>query len=287
MDSEMQGYLFAFLFFAALGLMSFALWRVLSALRSHDANIRKDAKRKAFIGLCTLVIAAVAMAVIAFVYSEVDIRIGDAGRFASRNGRTIELHPSEVTFQIPQDWLDWDAQFHNNLHLTHGQLRSVRLGHGEWDSEYGAVVNSALPFEDCAAHVGGEGWGWSGVSFGDLQVRAYVSELRSYQVLSAISKQGFKTAQGIAERQHSAGNGAVLSSSTKDKWQYVEISYPLWYGDYGGTARINFYVKDIGRYRLVIVFMGGSNQNEKDSILNSVEIPSSSKSQPSTTEGLL
>jgi hypothetical protein len=47
----------------------------------------------------------------------------------------------------------------------------VRVGHGEWDSEYASVVNASLPFEDCAAHVGGEGWGWQGLSFGDLQVR--------------------------------------------------------------------------------------------------------------------
>jgi len=264
MDSEMQSYTFPFIFFAAFGLSCFAFWRFLSASRSPNDDVRKDAKRKAFLGLYTLVITATTVAVIWFVYSEVDLRIGDAGRFASRNGRMIQLHPSEVTFQIPRDWLDWDAQFHNNLHLTHGQLRSVRLGHGEWDSEYGEVVNSALPFEDCAVHVGGEGWGWSGVSFGDLQVRAYLSERRTHQILSAISTQGFKTAQRIAD-------SASLSSSMNDKWQHVEISYPLWYGDYGGTARIKFYVQDIGRYRLVMVFMGGSNQNEKDSILNSVD----------------
>jgi hypothetical protein len=164
--------------------------------------------------------------------------------------------------------LDWDAQFHNNLHLTHAQLRSVRVGHGEWDSEYGAVVNSALPFEDCAAHVGGDGWGWAGVSFGDLQLRTYLSELRSYQILSAISDQAFKTAQGIAERQHGS---ASFSTSTNGKWQHIEITYPLWYGDYGGTARIDFYVRDIERYRIVMVFMGG-DPKEKDSILNSVEI---------------
>jgi hypothetical protein len=86
----------------------------------------------------------------------------DAGRFANRKEETIYLHPSDVSFQIPNDWLDWNAQFHNNFHLTHGELKKVRFGAGEWDYEYGAVVNSALPFEDCAAHVGGEGWGREG-----------------------------------------------------------------------------------------------------------------------------
>jgi hypothetical protein len=270
--SETQGNFFAFIFFASVGLAFFASCRFISTLRSDNAEVRKHAKRKAFVALFGLVIASGSMTLLWFVYSEVDLRIGDAGRFASRNDRTIQLHPSGVRFQIPKDWLDWDAQFHNNLHLTHGQLRSVRLGHGEWDSEYGEVVNSTLLFEDCAVHVGGEGWGWSGVSFGDLQVRAYISELRTHQILSAISIQGFKAAQRIAERQPNGDDNASLSTSTNDKWKHVEIDYPLWYGDYGGTARINFYVKDIGQYRLVMVFMG-DNQNEKDAILNSVEIP--------------
>jgi hypothetical protein len=269
----MREYFYPFLFFAAVGLAFFAFWRFVSALRSDSVEERRQAKRRGFIALLVLLIATSSMAVAWFGYSEVDVRTGDAGRFASRSSRTIRLHPSDVTFQIPQEWLDWDAEFHNNLHLTHAQLRSVRLGHGEWDFEYGEVVNSALPFENCAVHVGGEGWGWSGVSFGDLQVRAYISELRTRQILSAISAQGFKTAQRIAEREHNGENSVSLSTSAKDNWQHVEISYPLWYGDYGGTARINFYVEDIGRFRLVMVFMG-DDPNEKDSILNSVEVPS-------------
>ncbi len=89
---------------------------------------------------------------------QIDLSLGDAERYATRVGRTTHLHPSDATFQIPQDWLDWNAEFHNNLHLTHRELRKVRIGFGEWDYEYARVVNAALPFEHCAAHVGGEGW---------------------------------------------------------------------------------------------------------------------------------
>lgn len=109
-------------------------------------------------------------------------------------------------------------------------------------------------------------------NFGRL-LRAYISQLRTRQILSAISVQGFRTAREIAKRQYGGNsNDASLSTSTSDKWQQIEISYPLWYGDYGGTARVDFYVKDVGRYRLVMVFMGG-DPKERDSILNSVEIP--------------
>jgi hypothetical protein len=274
MGTEIQGYVFAFLFFGALGLLSFGFWRFLSALRSEDAEVRKEAKRKAFFGLRGLVSAIAAIVLVAAVYSEVDLRIGDNGRFATLKGRTIELNPSHVKFQIPQDWLEWDSQFHNNLHLTHRQLRSVRVGHGEWDSEYGSVVNAALPFDECAVHVGGEGWGWSSVSFGDLQVRAYIATRPIDQILAAITTDGFRTAQRIAERQGGwAGTKPSLSTSTYGKWQRVEITYPLWYGDYGGSAPINFYIRDIGQYRLALVFMGWGAQDERASILDSVDIP--------------
>jgi hypothetical protein len=274
MNNEMTEYGYAFLFFAAFGLFSFVLSRFISALRSQDLKVRKEAKRKALFTVSCLITGTAVLVVAEKLYSEVDLRIGDSGRFATREGRTIQLHPSDVTFQIPQDWLEWDEQFHNNLHLSHRDLRRVRVGHGEWDSEYGSVVNAGLPFEDCAAHVGGEGWGWEGVSFGDLQVRAYVTSLSEDNVLARLRTHSFSVAQGIAEREGGfSGGKALLSTSIEQGWEHVTITYPLWYGDYGGTAPVDFYVKGAGRYRLVLVFMGWGAENEKTSVLSSVNMP--------------
>jgi hypothetical protein len=133
-------------------------------------------------------------------------------------------------------------------------------------------VNASLPFEDCAAHFGGEGWGWQGVSFGDLQVRTYVTSLSQDDVVAGIKSLGFETAERIAERQ--PGQKALISASMEQSWQHIKISYPLWYGDYGGTALIDFYVSDIGHYRFVVVFMGSGPDGEATSILKSVVIPS-------------
>ena len=275
MNNEMAEYGFAFLFFAAIGLISFGIWRFVSALRSHDPGVRSEARRKARVALVWSVGIIAILILAAKVCTEVDLRIGDTGRYATHQDRTIQLHPSNITFQVPQSWLEWDSEFHDNFHLTHRQLRSVRVGHGEWDSEYASVVNASLPFEDCAAHVGGEGWGWQGVSFGDLQVRAYVTSLSENEVLARVKSQGFETAQSIAERQSGfgAGHQATFSASAEQQWQHAKISYPLWYGDYGGTAPIDFYVRDTGSYRLVIVLMGWGAEGEAASILNSVTIP--------------
>jgi len=194
----------------------------------------------------------------------------DAGRYATRQNRTIYLHPSDVNFQIPQEWLSWNAEFHDNLHLTHRELERVRFGAGEWNSEYGDVVNSALPFEYCAAHVGGEGWGREGVSFGDLQLRAYVTELSSLEILRRISGPAFAAAKKVAS-QVIHEPAVQVSSGQEDQWQRAVIQYDMFYGDYGGRANIEFYFKGVGRYQLVMVFMG-SVEKEKREVLDSVTI---------------
>jgi hypothetical protein len=260
MNNEVPGYAFAFLFCAGLGLTSFVLWRFFSALRSPDA----EAKRKARFAVIYLIVAIAGTLVAARLYKEVDLRTGDAGRFATRNGRTIQLHPSGITFQVPQDWLEWDTQFHNNFHLSHRELRSVRIAHGEWDSEYSSVVNASLPFEHCAAHVGDDGWGgarWIICSFAGTSL---CHSLSADDVLLMVKTQSFGVAQSIAAEQGYPAELTRFSTSTEQGWQKATITYPLWYGDYGGTASIDFYVKNVGHYRLVLVFMGpGFGENEK------------------------
>jgi hypothetical protein len=179
-----------------------------------------------------------------------------------------------VSFQIAQDWMDWNAEFHNNLHLTPQELQTVRVGAGEWDSEYGEVVNSALPFEECAAHVGGEGWGRQGVSFGDLQVRAYVTNLGSQEIFQRISGSAWTTAKKVSS---GVWPGQLQSDGLEDgPWRTAVIRYSVFYGDYGGVANVEFYVRPVSKYQLVLVFMSaGSSEvaKEKRAILDSVVVP--------------
>ena len=84
----------------------------------------------------------------------------------------IRLNPSGATFKIPESWLKWHAGFKNNLHLTRAELDKVKTAEGNWDKEYAHIANELLPFSQCVAHVGGEGWGRDAVSYADLQLRA-------------------------------------------------------------------------------------------------------------------
>jgi|GEM_PF-2839244 len=168
---------------------------------------------------------------------------------ATRSGQTIILNASGASFDVPTDWVDWYQRFHNNFHLSAGELAQVKDGYGEWDTEYAEVVNSVLSFDDCSAHVGGEGWGKEGVSFADVQLRVYETSLSEDEVHQAASAKGLFTAQKV-------GKEASSSTTFADgPWHRTTITYSLFYGDYGGTARIDFYTRTIQGRSLVLVFM--------------------------------
>lgn len=67
-----------------------------------------------------------------------------------------------------------------------------------------------------------------GVSFGDLQVRAYVTSLSAEDVLLRVRTQGFRAAQNIAEGQDgfAAGGKAMFSISTEQGWHHGTIRDP-------------------------------------------------------------
>jgi hypothetical protein len=169
--------------------------------------------------------------------------------YATRSQRTITLHPSGASFEIPAKWLSWYLDFHNNLHLDGKGLDSVRVGQGEWDTEYAKVVNAVLPFHDCAAHVGGEGWGKNGVSWADVQLRAYQSSLTAEQVHQSLSVAGLRTARKIAK------DATLLPLAIEGPWARTTITYSVSYGDYGGVARIDFYARRDKDQTIIFVFM--------------------------------
>src|SRR5690242_14560310 len=57
--------------------------------------------------------------------------------FSTREGTIIRMHPLGASFEIPQHW---------TARTQESQLKQVRRGEGEWNTEYAKVVNAALPF---------------------------------------------------------------------------------------------------------------------------------------------
>jgi hypothetical protein len=199
-----------------------------------------------------------------------DPRAGEAKPSATRDGREVRLEPSGVTFRVPQAWVDYHAKFGKNLHLTRAELDAARDGAGEWDTEYAAVANAALPFDRCAAHAGGEGWGRDGVSFGDLQVRAYVVPGGPDQVAAAVAKAGLAAAARYDKRARAGGG-------TAGDWHRATVRYDLWYGDYGGTAVVDVYARPVGKDTVVFVFMHADHRDYEEAITDMLKSVQGSK----------
>jgi hypothetical protein len=190
-----------------------------------------------------------------------------AFHFATRDGLTIRLNPGGASFRISEYWLDWDPKSYKNLHLTRADLESVKDGAGEWDTEYGKVVNAALPFNDCSAHLGEEGWGAQGASFGDLQMRAYISDLSEEELERRISTKGLAAAKAI---RTDVAPQATLARDKVLNWTRLVIAYNLFYWDYGGTGHVEFYLNSFHGHTAVLVFMhAGGHEWAIEQILKS------------------
>jgi hypothetical protein len=96
-------------------------------------------------------------------------------------GTTVKIKPYDATFKVPEGWLTpkiVSGEPTKNFYLSWQDLNELerfdfnhRFGFDKKDAE---VMRSALPFENCAAHVGDRTWG-NGFT-GDLQ--QYLRQLR-------------------------------------------------------------------------------------------------------------
>jgi hypothetical protein len=144
-----------------------------------------------------------------------------------REGDLVETAGSGPSVQLPGGWVDWYDSFGNNLHLSRSELDAVEHGSGDWDAEYSYVLELLLPFDRCAMHVGGEGWGGYSVSFADLQLRAYVVDESPTELL---------------ERARATTWEAItpeVSTDQRGGWDQILLSYDRWYADYGGRANVD------------------------------------------------
>jgi hypothetical protein len=180
--------------------------------------------------------------------------------FAERKETSIVLRPSGASFKVPPDWVEWYAEFGNNFHLTRRQLDAVARGDGEWDTEYASVCNAALPFDCCGVHAGREGWGAEGASFGDLQLRLYHLNEPADGLTQEIE------ARATADARRWTGRAPEVESQGGGPWRKTVVSFPLWYGDYGGTAVVDFRTRQVGARTFVFVFMYTDYQDQQKTI---------------------
>lgn len=190
---------------------------------------------------------------------------------STRAGTTITSAEYGLHFQVPAAWVRWQEQNPErpSLHLAPAELDAARDAEGEWDREFAQVVNAILPFERCVAHVGAEGWGRKGISYADLQVRAYVLEETPGDIEARAATLGTRAVASFA------GSPPVPLHESEGEWKRTVLRYQRTYWDYGATAIVDLRVRPWPNHTVAFAFMytdHADHQGEIEALLASVTL---------------
>ena len=129
-----------------------------------------------------------------------------ADRAAVTDHRVL-VSDAKLEFDLPDGW---PLEPGETVHVSDVDLTKIEKAGGEWDREFAAVVNTALPFNRCVGYFGQEGWGDRGRSFSDLQFRVYFVAGRDMVFDDAIEK-----AVSVARR---CSKEATIEKNTDHDW---------------------------------------------------------------------
>jgi hypothetical protein len=184
-------------------------------------------------------------------------------RWAQRQQNTVQVHPSEATFEVPEAWRSGKTFFR----LTRNEMRT-KVGR-DWIGTQ--IANGALQLDDCAAHISPDNLNW---------MRVYVVDTTEEDVLKRIREKGWKAAGRIPN--YVRGHSSVFQTApAKDgPWTHVDIPYVLDFGDSNGEGYVSFYLRTAGAKELVIVFGHFADgqltpPDERQNVLKSVVVPPS------------
>jgi len=146
-------------------------------------------------------------------------------------------------FEIPESWLE--PQSPSNLYLSWEELNYLYRHEGA-DDEDAEVINSVLPFENCAAHVGSRDWGnhfWN-----DLQARVYFVDLSAEEIDEKVAGRGLSSARDVFE-------SASLSVEDLGRWQRRTLNVIDAPTHFILSKKIDFYYHRFNNKSAVFVFV--------------------------------
>jgi hypothetical protein len=168
-------------------------------------------------------------------------------------GTTVKIKPYDATFKIPDSWIAYkpiSIEPPKNLYLSWQDLNELDdfdfnhpLGFDKKDAQ---VMRSALPFENCAAHVGSMSWGNGNTN--DLQTRVFVVDSPPQEVTEKIKNQGLSKAQSVFDK-------AKLASENYGIWEKQKLSVLEMGSHTLLTKDIDFYYRSFGNKTVIFVFV--------------------------------
>jgi hypothetical protein len=204
---------------------------------------------------------------------------------AHLEGGRLVVMPVGISFRIPPIWLGSPAppgrdmvcgnqpsgRVSDRIVVEPARFPALLNPSGEWKKEFGAVVDSVLPFHSLVAHLGGDAWLGHCIT---LQMRVYVGG--SLHRLTLDPAVGVR----VAERYFKP---ALLSQIDSARWQITRLSWDAWYYDYGGTAHVEFWSRSIRGRDVVIVFLFAPGSEEQ--LRDRADIMASFRDYASQTPG--
>jgi hypothetical protein len=181
-------------------------------------------------------------------------------RYATQVGNTIQLHPAEVTFQLPEAWTEPNAL----LRPTPRELHKV--GVHLWGA---TIADAALKLRDCAVQVTPDNLMW---------IRAYIVDAPEEEILRRIREKGRAAAQEIPNyAPKHISRGFQTEAAQEGPWQHIDVPYGVNFGDYNSGGSVSFYLRPASGRELVMVVSyfgtGFRSTAETQDVLKSVVMP--------------
>src|SRR5579872_1791878 len=183
-----------------------------------------------------------------------------AERWAQHQQNTIQVHPSDTTFEVPEAWRSDKTFFWPTRNELHKKVARDWIGI--------RIADGALQLDDCAAQINPDNLNW---------MRVYVVNAPEEDVLKRIREKGWKALAKIPNRAGGYSGDFQLDPAKEGPWTHVDIPYVLDFGDYNGDGYVSFYLRTVGARQLVMVFghfyAGHATPDERQNVLKSVAIP--------------
>jgi len=174
------------------------------------------------------------------------------GARAKRLGSSLKLEPMAVEAKLEPRFLGWSSE----VLTEREQLERVRGAVGEWNTIYAPIVDAALPFEACIAHVGEEPW-LENASYADMTYRIYALREPVEDVRRAILARAVREAERIGCQPPHRGAAAkwIDTAAGEGGWARTDVTVDLWYSDYGGRAHVDVRARRFGDATVAAVFL--------------------------------
>lgn len=185
------------------------------------------------------------------VFSRASHSIESGSPVATLDGTTVKIMPYGASFEIPVEWFSEVEKERNpvgyreNLYISWEALDQLYKINGD-NAPDAEIMDSVLPFELCAVHVGSKGWG--NYLSTDLYARLYVVDGGADDFEKALETLGLERARGVY-------NKADLKPTQNQKWKGRVMSI-LELGEHTLLFKdLDFYYQSFGDKTVVFVFI--------------------------------